>query len=191
MKKEMHKEIIVFTYDTKEERDEHVKKMEEDGWEATGQVSRLKPNISIYDAGKENSREWYAEFHKNNVLVKYQTVQFVAEDQVIEREVPVFDTDEILSWSMDTLYRPHFLFTVDESLVSFIQGATMNCRFHRGNISDALKPSFHRHLMSTIDDSYAGYVFIDNKLDIPALTCINLIDEGYNIAFLKNGLLTK
>jgi len=63
MKQILHQEILEFVYDSKEERDEHVKLMVSDGWENGSRVKKLKANVSILDA-KPNDYEWFADFWK-------------------------------------------------------------------------------------------------------------------------------
>lgn len=65
MKQVKNMQILEFTYDTKEERNEHVKLMESQGWINSGTMKRLKPGVSILDATPED-REWFADFTKYN-----------------------------------------------------------------------------------------------------------------------------
>jgi hypothetical protein len=53
-----------FTYDSAEERAIHVSLMEHEGWENSGQVKRLKPDVDITKATKDD-HEWYGSFRRN------------------------------------------------------------------------------------------------------------------------------
>lgn len=64
MKNVTHKEILEFTYDSKEERDGHVKEMLLQGWGNSGQHKRMKPDKSVWDSKDEDSYEWFADFWK-------------------------------------------------------------------------------------------------------------------------------
>lgn len=56
-----------YTYSSREERDLHVAKMEELGWDCSGQVRRLKPDVLIQDANnKDENYDWFASFTKRN-----------------------------------------------------------------------------------------------------------------------------
>lgn len=59
--------IIQFTYDTKEERDAHVLELENQGWTCTGQLSRLKNDVSIHDEHLTNSSEYFSELFKDSI----------------------------------------------------------------------------------------------------------------------------
>lgn len=60
-----HQEIKEFTYESREERDEHVELMRKDGWDDCGRVRRLKVGISIWGAeNNPENYEWFAEFYR-------------------------------------------------------------------------------------------------------------------------------
>ncbi|AKO91958.1 hypothetical protein BEH_07505 [Priestia filamentosa] len=56
-------EVKEFTYNSKTYRNYHVADMEREGWIESGQMKRLKPNVSITDATKDDY-EWYAHFQR-------------------------------------------------------------------------------------------------------------------------------
>jgi hypothetical protein len=61
MQKITETKIIKYTYDSEEEREQHVKWMESQGFECTGRVKRSFG--SIYEENPEYL--WYGEFYKN------------------------------------------------------------------------------------------------------------------------------
>jgi hypothetical protein len=65
MKKINDYTINEFTYESKTVRNHHVAEMEQEGWEESGQVKRLKDHVSIMDA-TDKDYEWFARFRKAN-----------------------------------------------------------------------------------------------------------------------------
>jgi len=59
-------EVQEFTYHSKAARDYHVTEMEQKGWTQSGQVKRLKEEISLLNATEEDY-EWYARFHRSTM----------------------------------------------------------------------------------------------------------------------------
>ncbi|MDY8021203.1 hypothetical protein [Paenibacillus polymyxa] len=57
MKKVMEYTNVTYHYDSREERDEHVKQMEQEGWECSGQI---KETLSIHS----NEYVWCGKFTK-------------------------------------------------------------------------------------------------------------------------------
>lgn len=55
-----------FTYSSRTKRDIHVEQMTEQGWEESGQVRRLKPGVSLFDA-TEQDYEWFARFQRTTL----------------------------------------------------------------------------------------------------------------------------
>lgn len=64
MKQVMHQEILEFTYDSREERDNHVEEMVTQGWEVGARVKRMKIGVSIWDSHNKDNYEWFADFWK-------------------------------------------------------------------------------------------------------------------------------
>jgi len=60
-----HEETIEFIYESREQREIHVKYMESQGWYAGSKIKRLKPEVSLLNATDED-REWYCEFYKRH-----------------------------------------------------------------------------------------------------------------------------
>jgi hypothetical protein len=65
MKKISHYEVSEYTYDTRQERDNHIADLYEEGWRDEGKIRKLKDNVSIMDAQPEDY-EWYARLMKFN-----------------------------------------------------------------------------------------------------------------------------
>ncbi|MGG1453445.1 hypothetical protein ABE325_21285 [Bacillus licheniformis] len=59
-------EVQEFIYHSKTARDYHVAEMEQEGWTQSGQVKRLKEEISLLEATEEDY-EWYARFHRSTM----------------------------------------------------------------------------------------------------------------------------
>jgi len=55
--------IYEFKYDSEEERERHVKNMEDMGFECTGQVK--KSDDSLFNANRKHY--WYAKFYKEGI----------------------------------------------------------------------------------------------------------------------------
>lgn len=54
-----HYEVVEFTFESKEEREEYVKFYENGDWVDSERMKKLKDGVSIMDA-TENDYEWYA-----------------------------------------------------------------------------------------------------------------------------------
>jgi hypothetical protein len=59
-------QVKEFTYKSKTSRDYHVSEMEEEGWNESGRVKRLKEDVNILTA-TENEYEWFANFQRYDV----------------------------------------------------------------------------------------------------------------------------
>jgi hypothetical protein len=67
IKKRSHIEATEYTYDTREERESHIKQMEEAGWqEDGGKIRMLKDGASIYNPTHDDY-SWYARFTINKM----------------------------------------------------------------------------------------------------------------------------
>lgn len=60
MKKVVEYTNVTYYYDNREERDEHVKQMESDGWECSGQIKET------FSLTKENDWTYVGKFTKFN-----------------------------------------------------------------------------------------------------------------------------
>lgn len=56
-------EVQEFVYESREERDTHVEKMEKENWMESGQVRRLKEGVNVSTATKDDY-DWYASFQR-------------------------------------------------------------------------------------------------------------------------------
>jgi hypothetical protein len=63
MKKITHYETMEFTYESRDERDNHVAELYLDGWRDSGRLKKLKDGVSIMNATKDD-HEWYALFQR-------------------------------------------------------------------------------------------------------------------------------
>lgn len=59
-----YQELKQYVYESNEQREIHVEKMNEEGWRVGDQVRRLKGEASLYSANDDDF-EWFAEFRKN------------------------------------------------------------------------------------------------------------------------------
>lgn len=65
MKKISHYEITEYTYETREERDNHIYELYKEGWLDEGKVRKLKDGVSLLNAQPEDY-EWYSRLMKFN-----------------------------------------------------------------------------------------------------------------------------
>jgi len=56
-------EVREYVYESREERERHIKTMDSQGWMESGTVKRIKPDVNIMTA-TENDYEWYAHFQR-------------------------------------------------------------------------------------------------------------------------------
>lgn len=67
IEKVLDKHLMGFVYKSEELRLEHIKALEERGWEVGSKVKRLKRGLSVWDSQEESNYEWFAEFWKYNI----------------------------------------------------------------------------------------------------------------------------
>lgn len=63
VKKVGHQEVVMFVYESEEQREGHIKQMKKQGWSVGSEVARLKRKAHLMTAS-ENDYEPYAKFTK-------------------------------------------------------------------------------------------------------------------------------
>lgn len=67
MNKISSQSIEIYTYETEEEREDHVKFMEMHGWVDSGKRKQFTGKLLIDNTKNPDNYTWYAEFYRNNL----------------------------------------------------------------------------------------------------------------------------